>query len=239
MNHAGVSTILLFDIDGTLCLSGGAGIAGIALAFEQIFGLPAQVEGISMAGRTDAWCLSALAAASGVSPTEEQAERFRAEYLKHLVVEIEKPRARKGIMPGVRSLLDVLVERKDMHLALLTGNYERTARAKLEYFDLWRYFDGGAFGDRAEDRNHLFDEAVAAVAARRGGSVSDAGVVVIGDTPLDVACARHGGGRALAVATGSHKSADLLAAGADSVFEDLTDTMAVVSELERLGRPGR
>ena len=231
-------TLLLFDIDGTLCLTGGAGIRGMALAFEELFGVEAPVEGISMAGRTDAWVLAALASARGLAPDPSQAEKFRDAYLRHFPIEIQKPGPRKGVMPGVRELLDVLAARDDMHLALLTGNYERSARAKLEYFDLWRYFDGGAFGDRAMDRNHLFDEALASVTARRGTAVSPAETIVIGDTPLDVACARHGGGRSLAVATGGHPSTELRAAGADSVFEDLSDTAAVVAELERLAVAG-
>src|SRR5262249_7853763 len=123
-------------------------------------------------------------------------------------------------------------------LALLTGNYRESARAKLEYFDLWRYFEGGAFGDRAMDRNHLFDEALASVAAAGIEGVLPAETIVIGDTPLDIACARHGGGRCIGVATGNHSVDELREAGADRVFADLRDTVAVVAEIERLGKQG-
>ena len=93
-------------------------------------------------------------------------------------------------MPGVRPLLDALAARDDVYLALLTGNYEDAARAKLEYFDLWRYFPCGAFGDDAPDRNGLLPKALATIRAC-GGPVKSRrlDVVVIGDTPLDVECA--------------------------------------------------
>jgi phosphoglycolate phosphatase-like HAD superfamily hydrolase len=152
--------------------------------------------------------------------------------------EIEKPGPRKGVMPGVRELLDSLASRSDVHLALLTGNYRGGARAKLEYFDLWRYFKGGAFGDAALDRNALVQEALDAVVACGGPQVPAAHAVIIGDTPLDVACAAHAGARSIAVATGNYEPAALRAAGADAVFEDLSETAEVVSEIDRLGSWG-
>src|SRR5438552_19082305 len=110
-------------------------------------------------------------------------------------MELEKPGARKGVLPGVRELLDVLADRDDVYLALLTGNYEEAARLKLEYFDLWRYFPCGAFGDDAPDRNGLLPRAIARVRECGGPEVAPEDVVVIGDTPLDVACAAAGGAR--------------------------------------------
>jgi phosphoglycolate phosphatase-like HAD superfamily hydrolase len=229
-----VKTLLLFDIDGTLVLTGGAGIRGMLLAFEEVFGTPARADEISMAGRTDAWVVEALAAAHAVSPSESDVRQFRDAYLRHLPVEIQKPGPRKGIMPGIRALLDALAVRPDAHLALLTGNYERSARAKLEYFDLWRYFVGGAFGDHAVDRNQLFHQARQSVVAHGGPDVAASRTIVVGDTPYDIACAQYGGGRSIGVATGGHSSDELRAAGADSVFEDLSDTPTVIAEIERL-----
>ena len=103
-------------------------------------------------------------------------------------------------------------------VALLTGNYEAGARIKLEYFDLWRYFPCGAFGDEAPNRNGLVPKAIVRVAACGGPAFSAADAVVIGDTPLDVACAAFSGARSMAVATGSHGVEELRAAGADVVF---------------------
>jgi phosphoglycolate phosphatase-like HAD superfamily hydrolase len=136
-------------------------------------------------------------------------------------------------MPGVRALLDALIDRPDAYLALLTGNYETGAQLKLEHFDLWRYFRCGAFGDGAADRNGLVPKALARVAACGGPAFASSDAVVIGDTPLDVACAKAGGARLIAVATGNHSVDELRAAGADVVFEDLSDTRSVVRSIFR------
>ena len=116
----------------------------------------------------------------------------------------------------------LLVRRDDVYLALLTGNYEDAARIKLEYFDLWRYFRCGAFGDDAPDRNGLLPKAMAAIRECGGPEVAPLEIVVVGDTPLDVACAAASGARSLAVATGGYDVDALRAAGADVVLQDLT-----------------
>ncbi len=134
------------------------------------------------------------------------------------------------------SLLEALSARDDVYVALLTGNFEAGARIKLEYFDLWRYFGGGAFGDGAHERNGLLPKALAAVRARGGPDVDPSDVVIIGDTPLDVAVAVAGGARSLAVATGGHDVAALSESGADAVLPDLSDVDAV---LEAMGVRGR
>jgi phosphoglycolate phosphatase len=230
-----VSSLLLFDIDGTLVLTGGAGARAMALAFESLCGVPDAFRGIHMAGRTDAWILTDAAAAHGISPDSPELGRFRDVYLRHLVAELEKPGARKGVMPGVRELLDVLADRDEVYLALLTGNYEAAARIKLEYFDLWRYFRCGAFGDDAPNRNGLLPKAMAQITACGGPSFSPADAIVIGDTPLDVACAAFSGARSIAVATGSHSVEELRAAGADAVMQDLRDTDQVLRVIVDLG----
>jgi phosphoglycolate phosphatase len=138
-------------------------------------------------------------------------------------------------MPGVRDLLDALSERDDVYLALLTGNYEAGARIKLEYFDLWRYFPCGAFGDEAPNRNGLVPKAVARVAECGGPAFAAADAVVIGDTPLDVACAAICGARSIAVATGSHTVEELREAGADVALQDLGDTDQVLRVIADLG----
>ena len=199
-------------------------------AFEEIFGIPDAFSGIPMAGRTDAWILSHAAAAHGIAPGSPDLARFPDAYLLHLAVEITKRGPRFGVMPGVSKLLDVLADRDDVFLALMTGNYEAGARLKLEHFGLWPYFRCGAFGDNAPDRNGLMPRALARVAAC-GTTVAAAEAVVIGDTPLDVACAQAGGARSIAVATGNHSVEELQAAGADVVFEDLSDTARVLSAI--------
>jgi phosphoglycolate phosphatase-like HAD superfamily hydrolase len=201
----------------------------MSLAFEEVFAIANAFEGIAMAGRTDAWILSDAAAAHGISADVSTLTRFHQAYVRHLAIELEKPGvARKGLMPGVRELLDALAPRDDVYLALLTGNYEAGARLKLEYFDLWKYFSCGAFGDAAPHRNVLVPKALAAVAACGGPAFIAADALVIGDTPLDVGCAAHAGARSLAVATGSHSVEALRAAGADAVLKDLSDANEVL-----------
>ena len=198
-------------------------------AFEEVFAIANAFEGIAMAGRTYAWILSDAAAKHGITEDVSTLARFHQAYVRHLAIELEKPGvARKGLMPGVRELLDALAARDDVYLALLTGNYEAGARLKLEYFDLWKYFSCGAFGDAAPHRNVLVPKALAAVAECGGPAFMAADALVIGDTPLDVGCAAHAGARSLAVATGSHSVDDLRAAGADAVLKDLSDTDEVL-----------
>jgi phosphoglycolate phosphatase-like HAD superfamily hydrolase len=203
-------------------------------AFEDVFGIPDAFRGIPMPGRTDSWILSDAAAAHDIPRDSPDLARFRDVYLRLLACELDAPhppRLRKGVMPGVRALLDALAPRADVYLALLTGNYEAAARLKLEHFDLWKYFGCGAFGDNAPDRNSLLPRAIAQVRASTGHDFGGDDTVIIGDTPLDVACAAAGGARSIAVATGSHGVEDLRAAGADAVFDDLTDVMAVLAAL--------
>ena len=175
----------------------------MSLAFEEVFAVSNAFDGIPMAGRTDAWILSDAALAHGIPPDSADLARFPATYLRHLATELQQPGvARKGLMPGVRELLEALTPREDLFVALLSGNYEAGARLKLEYFDLWKYFACGAFGDEAPHRNVLVPKALANVEACGGPAFTVAQTIVIGDTPLDVGCAAHVGARSLAVATG-------------------------------------
>jgi phosphoglycolate phosphatase-like HAD superfamily hydrolase len=226
-----VATVLLFDIDGTLVLTGGAGSRAMTRAFEDLFSVPDAFRTISMPGRTDAWILSDAIAAHGVASTAPELQQFPHVYLTHLVRELALPGPKKGVMPGVRELLETLSARTDVYLALLTGNYEAAAREKLAYFDLWRYFACGAFGDDAPDRNGLLPRALEKIAASGGPHAAPSDTVVIGDTPLDVACAAAGGARSVGVATGAFTVEQLRDAGADAVFPDLSDTAAVLRAL--------
>jgi phosphoglycolate phosphatase len=201
----------------------------MSLAFEEVFAIANALHGVPMAGRTDAWILNDAAVAHGIRPDSPHLPRFKDAYVRHLAVELEKPGVnRKGLMPGVRELLDALAIRDDVYLALLTGNYEAGARLKLEYFDLWKYFPCGAFGDEAPHRNVLVPKALARVEACEGLAFAATDAIVIGDTPLDVGCAAYAGARSLAVATGSHSVEELRAAGADAVLQDLSDIEEVV-----------
>lgn len=233
-----MTKLILFDIDGTLVLTGGAGGRAMARAFENVFGLQHGMASISMAGRTDAWIVAQMAANHGLPCTQEVFDRFHETYIGYLQEEIHRPGPQKGVLPGVRAVLEALTSHCGAHLALLTGNFERGAQIKLEYFDLWRYFGAGAFGDRTHDRNSLLETALARVAAVGGPSVMPADTVIVGDTPLDVAVAVAGGARSLAVATGSYGIEALRESGADVVVEDLMDIEAVLEGLGLASGPG-
>lgn len=223
--------LLLFDIDGTLVLTGGAGARAMVRAFEDVYGFFNGLGSLSMAGRTDAWIVAQMAAAHGVSADADRVRRLHDTYLGYLSEEVLKDGPRKSLLPGVRDLLDTLVSRNDAYLALLTGNFRQGARIKLEHFDLWRYFPAGAFGDEAHDRNGLLWKALADVQAAGGPALRPADVVVIGDTPLDVAVAVAGGARSLGVATGSYGVDELRESGADVALPDLGDMRQVLEAL--------
>lgn len=215
--------LVLFDIDGTLILTGGAGTRAMGRAFSDMFRVDEAFTGITMPGRTDAVILADAFARASLVADADLIRAFRQLYCRHLREEIERPFPGKRAMPGVRRILDELAAREDVLLGLLTGNLAEAARIKLEHFDLWRYFKCGAYGDETHDRNTLVPVALAE--ARACGVVLDGArdVIVVGDTPLDVACARAGGARAVAVATGSYGAESLVETGADFVFDDLSD----------------
>ena len=225
-----MTKLILFDIDGTLVLTGGAGLRAMQLAFDEVFGVGGALN-IPMGGRTDAWIVEQVSKQRGFVYGASDLRRFHDAYVVHLAREVLEPGPRKGMMPGVRPLLDALASRDDVCLALLTGNFEHGARIKLEYFDLWRYFSCGAFGDSTIERNHLLPLALETVRARCGLDARPGDTVIVGDTPLDVAVAVAGGARSLAVATGSHSVEELGKTGADAVLSDLADVQKALDAM--------
>lgn len=219
--------IVLFDIDGTLVLTGRAGLRGMTAAFTRLYGVTAALEGIPIAGRTDCAIVSDALRSIGREPTAAEIARLRDAYIDDLRVEIGRPVADpSGVLPGVSGLLDQLSARPDVALGLLTGNFEAGARIKLGHFDLWRRFPFGAFGDDHADRRALVPIALTRARDAGVGTHPDR-VVVIGDTPLDIECARAHGARAVAVATGPFDVDALRAAGADVVVRTLEELGAV------------
>ena len=204
-------------------------------AFQEVFGFSNGLGSIAMAGRTDAWIVSQMLAEHGIVDAGPELQRFLDVYLGYLATEVLQPHVEKRILPGVRSLLDVLAVRDDVYLALLTGNYRRGAEIKLEHFDLWRYFGAGAYGDNSHDRNGLLWTAMANVEAAGGPRVRPSEVVIVGDTPLDVAVAVAGGAKSLGVATGSYDVDTLIESGADAALPDLSDAEAVLRALNLEG----
>jgi phosphoglycolate phosphatase len=159
-------------------------------------------------------------------------DRLNRRYVAHLAEEIQLPGTGvKDVMPGIRPLIDALEERPDVALGLLTGNFAAGARIKLEYFDLWKHFPCGAFGDDAENRNDLVPVAIRRAREAGVADVEPSRVIVIGDTPNDVECARVAGATPVAVATGSYTVDQLRETGAEIVFQDLSDTQAFLDLL--------
>jgi len=225
--------LVLFDIDGTLVLTGGAGLRAMNRALEETFGHTNGLEGIAVAGRTDWAILADAVRRLGRALDAAMLADLQSRYVKNLAEEIQHPgQGRKAVMPGIREILDRLERREDVLVGLLTGNFEDGARVKLEYFDLWRYFRCGAYGGDAADRNALVP--VARERARACGlpEIHDSDVLVIGDTPHDVMCAHAAGATAVAVATGSSPVEELRGTGAKHVFQDLGDVEAFMRLVE-------
>jgi phosphoglycolate phosphatase-like HAD superfamily hydrolase len=230
----GLPLLPLFDVDGTLILSGRAGIRGLNAAFELLFGRAGALEGVAFAGRTDKAIVADGLRRLDVAPTDDAIDEVRAAYLEVLQREIDRPAASPaGVLPGVDAILGAL-ETRGVRVGLLTGNFEGGAAIKLGHFGLWTRFAFGAFGDRHLDRRDLLP--VAFDRARRAGVDVPAPerVVVIGDTPLDIECARAHRVRAVGVATGPFDAAALRAAGADLVVETLIGTEAILEWMEGL-----
>jgi phosphoglycolate phosphatase-like HAD superfamily hydrolase len=224
--------LILFDIDGTLLLTGRAGQRAMTHAFHDVYGVPDAFTSVAMAGRTDTSLVSQALRQHGIPDTADAHDKFRSVYLERLSKEIHQPGVgRKGVMPGARELLAALTGHPHFHIALLTGNYRDAAVIKLTYFDLWNHFAWGAFSDDAGDRNALLP--IARERARTFGVPEEARqrAIVIGDTPDDVNCARAAGARSIAVATGGFSADALREAGADVVLDDLSDTEAVLTLL--------
>jgi phosphoglycolate phosphatase len=213
--------LILFDIDGTLMDSGGAGTRSMNLAFEELFSVPQAFQGISMAGKTDIQIMKEGLMKHGLESENGNVASLCNAYIKRLRNEIRNPG--RHLKPGIGESLDVLRDREGVFLGLLTGNIEAGARIKLDSFDLNPYFPMGAFGDDAEDRNKLLPIAVERFRRLYGGGIDYRDCVVIGDTPRDVECAKIHGAYAVVVATGPYSYETLRGSGADIALRAITE----------------
>jgi len=223
--------LLLFDIDGTLLTSNGAAGPAILRALSDLVGRPITLNGIGFSGKTDPLILQEILRANDVPEDQVAALLPHAlqayATLASSAITAETVRA----LPGAAALLEALAPQENTHLALLTGNLERTAYLKLGAVGLARYFTFGAFGSDDGDRN-----ALPPVACRRAGAalkqpVALQDAVIIGDTPRDIACGRAHGCRTVAVATGAFDADALAAHAPDKLLPDLNDTRAVLKAL--------
>jgi phosphoglycolate phosphatase-like HAD superfamily hydrolase len=209
---------ILFDIDGTLVRTGGAGKAAMEAALRTAFGIAEIKDEVEYSGRTDRAIGRELLAVHGIDVTPANQTALQDAYLAHLPHSLTQ---RGGeVCPGVGPLLASL--RGTMPLGLLTGNVRAGARHKLGFFGLWDHFAFGGFGDDHFDRDDVARMALAELRAHAGSDVDAADVWVIGDTPLDVKCARAIGAKAVAVATGWHPIDELAGCSPDLLLADLS-----------------
>ncbi len=221
--------LFLFDIDGTLLLTGGAGEHALRLALKDGFGVDDDLSAISFAGSTDSAIARQIFAAHDISDTPENIARLFDGYAHHLAWELPKREGR--VLPGIIALLDELRAREDCVLGLLTGNIERGAELKLTHYGVWDYFEFGAFADDHTDRNRLGPVAHLRAVEKHGTNFEAANIFVLGDTTRDIDCARAAGFVAVAIATGGCDAARLAAHNPDFLFENLADTQGVMDVL--------
>ena len=222
--------LVLFDIDGTILWSDGAGRRAIHTALIEVFGTTGP-EGHRFDGKTDPQIVRELLGLAGVERAliEERMQRLLARYVELLRAELAAPDHHPHVFPGVPELLDALESHDEVTLGLLTGNLAEGAHAKLASVGIDPdRFVVGAYGSDHADRPELPAVAQRRYAERTGRAIAGGDVVVIGDTPADLTCGRGIGARAIGVATGRYSVDELRAHEPHAVFDDLSATDAVV-----------
>jgi phosphoglycolate phosphatase len=231
-----MNKLVLFDIDGTILLTAGAGRRAIVKAISEAVGDGAPLSDVRFDGKTDPQIVAELLEAAGQQGPHapDRVEALCRRYVDLLALELQRPTSRTTIMPGVLDLLDRLDAEPGVILGLLTGNLAEGAALKLKSGGLDPHrFRVGAYGSDAAHRPDL-----PPIAARRAETLfgrvpSGPEVVIIGDTPADVACGECISARAVAVATGAYSVTDLGACGPHAVFETLRDTDRVLEAILR------
>ncbi len=225
--------LVLFDIDGTLLSAGGSGRRAINAAFEEFFGWSVPAD-YWFDGKTDRQIVRELMRAEGHDDAaiDDHMDPVLARYLVHLAQALVDPAHPPRLYPGVAALLEGLEARDDVVVGLLTGNVQPGAHAKLSAVGLDpARFVIGAFGSDHERRPELPHVAQRRARETLGLDVAGPAMVVIGDTPDDIACSRGIGARAIAVATGRFSPAELEAHSPSAVFRDLSDTEQVIAAI--------
>lgn len=221
-------SVLLFDIDATLLITGHAGSRAVNRAFKQLYGLDEAMEGVRPDGKTDPFIFrEILEAKLGRLSPEREIPRIAAVYLEYLRGEVDRSPGFR-VLSGVRELLDTLARLEGFLVGLATGNFEEAAWIKLKRARLEQYFEFGGFGSDAENRTEVVRTAVRRAGGKLGRPVRLEAVFVIGDTPRDILHARQAGVRSVAVATGRASLEELASFGPDHLVPDLTDTENLV-----------
>ena len=210
--------LILFDIDGTLVDTGGAGLTALQDAAVEVFG--GEGPPLDLAGSTDGGIVRGLFEHFGRKFDTEIVEEFYQAYLQRLNRHLDEPKYGGHLLEGVSSLLASL-EEEGHCLGLLTGNIDKGAMIKVAHYGIAEHFQFGAYGDDHWDRNKLGPIALERAIKATGRKFTSEETLVIGDTPKDVACAHAFGANCVAVATGSFNEDQLDACGADRVVADL------------------
>lgn len=218
--------LYLFDIDGTLVDTAGAGLAAIVEANREIFG--GDGPPLDLAGATDLGVIAHIHLHFGVEATPASMDRFWESYLVRLRTNLASGIYPGRIFDGVSEILAELSAREGTSMGLLTGNTAHGAAAKMEHFGLASHFAFGAYGCDHADRNRLGPVALERAAAHTGRTFTAGETWIIGDTPKDIACAHAIGARCLAVATGRFTTDELKAHGADKVVETLEEAAGLI-----------
>jgi len=221
--------LLLFDIDGTLIHSGGAGVHALKKALTERHGIEDDLGDIEIAGMTDSGIVISILKKHKIPATQENIAGFLDSYVHFLSIEL--PHRKGKLLPGVLELLEKLKLRKHLVLALLTGNVSRGAQLKLGHYGVWHFFEFGAFADDHPDRNQLGPFARARAKEKHGREFSAAEIDVIGDTPRDIACGKALGARTIAVATGTWSREKLAEHDPDYLIDDLSHVDRLINTL--------
>jgi len=213
--------LLLWDIDGTLLHTSGAGLRALEKSTDAEFelGESAYLSDIDWAGRTDRWISQLILEKYDQPHTAENVARLLTAYIERLPTELS---VNSKVLPGIEDILQAAHERSDVCQGLLTGNLEIGAKTKLGYFGLWDYFPFGAFADDSAQRNDLGPHALRRAQEHTGHTFATDDVWIIGDTPHDIACGKVIGARTLAVATGHHTLEQLKPHEPDVAMADLS-----------------
>lgn len=220
--------LLLFDIDGTLVDTGGAGMAALVDATREVFGDDGPQ--LDLAGATDSGLLKNIFKSFGRTEDEETTARFFDLYLARLESHLMDPCFNGRALEGVQPILGE-VEAAGVCQGLLTGNTASGAEVKMRHYGMDGFFTFGAFGDDHHDRNVLGPIALQRAKEAVGKTFEPSQTIVVGDTPKDIWCARAFGARSICVATGRFTAEELEAEGADQVFEDFSNVEAVLEQL--------
>jgi len=228
-----VKRLILFDIDGTLMDADGAGRAALRGAMLEVYGRTGPIDGFNFQGKTDPAIVRELLRADGFTDArvDERLSDLWENYCAGLDRELGARRARLQAYPGVRPLLAHAQSDSRYTPALVTGNVEGGAWRKLRACRLEAAFSFGAFGSDSEDRNDLPALAIQRAAKSTGIEFAAEEVIVIGDTPADIRCARAAGVRALAVATGGFSGEQLAGHDPDYLFNELSDLDEVITAI--------